>query len=369
MIKKYLSLILLAFFISAKKLVPDFQTICSPLSNKMTTLTNIKEEVEFSIQQSFESAKKSKDSFLGEGAKGLVLLVDTPLEKYPKVAIKYMTFSENTSLEIFLALEMGKRFNSPRLIACQFGDLENWPIPIYLVFEKLDGDLEDQQTRNCIKKINKNDRLFIYKKMLLEIYDLYQFGYLHNDIKPANFVYSKDMNIPYLTDFGLASDISEELPIAGSPYFVSPGRFLHEGVSQKHDLYSWAMTVVFIESNAANLNDCTLFYKTKWSINNPFSLSRRLDPEGFLGTRTPEFKVSLVNNVIDILQPVYGNYVDSDHSSVDVYINFTSLIAAIISYDEFKGGYFDVIIAIIRFIADFYNLENENFIKEKLITI
>lgn len=75
-----------------------------------------------------------------------------------------------------------------------------------MVFELLGPNLEDL-FRYCDNRFSLKTTLMLMHQLLHRVEGLHAAGYLHRDIKPENFLLgtSKQGNIVYMTDFGLAA--------------------------------------------------------------------------------------------------------------------------------------------------------------------
>lgn len=76
----------------------------------------------------------------------------------------------------------------------------------FIVLDYIDGgDLEDPIMRDRLF-VGDNERVrYVFNRMLIAVGDVHAYGYHHRDIKPGNFLATKDLDRVYITDFGLCS--------------------------------------------------------------------------------------------------------------------------------------------------------------------
>lgn len=351
--------------------IPHYEKVCSPIAPKLkllsdgeasavedTSLDGSAAVLDLNLVQEYNAAIKA--SKIGEGTSGKVVQISTPLRRFPQVAVKMMEVTGSTNEEITLNRVMGKTGHAPKLIACQHGPYESWPVPIYVVQELGDWDLESQEARRTLQTLPLASRLYIYKRMLQALITLWGFGYMHNDVKPANFVADRDFNRVYLIDFGSASLTTDPLKTNGSPFFISPGKFTQEKVSQKHDLYSWAVTVALLESPVTSQDDSAIF-KNNESMWRYIGAKPRLPNSCFLAARTDACKRQMHENVISVLVSAgYGPFIERvDKKDLYDFNSFSTLIGEIIEYDQFNGDFLSVSTVVSGMMAQEQNKQNE----------
>lgn len=317
------------FILNAIVCFPSYKKICSELSDEIVLELNKKITFEFDLPAKFDSGLVK-----GEGVNGKVVQIDLPFEEFTTGAVKRIKINEHTSKEIYLIKEMGELDFSPKLISCHYEtDIVFEPM-IYIVMEVKKFDLGDLQTRKKFKALEPKKRLYHYYTILKAIAKLWDLGFVHNDIKPGNFLLDEKLERIYLIDFGIASRIHSTLNPCGTAFFIAPDKFLKVPANQKMDLYSWAMSIGFLEGNLVEepINSDLVSNKS-------FKIKfweKSLSQDCFTKKRSEDCKTKLFDNIIKILKPIYGDYIEKETPHSMLYPNFTTFIASIILYDDFS---------------------------------
>lgn len=90
---------------------------------------------------------------------------------------------------------------------------------------------------------SKQDAVRILSDMAKALHDLRSKSIIHNDIKPANILYSRETG-GVLIDFGLASYDGDPISVAGTPWYVAP-EYLDRG-KRGAAADTWALGVVML---------------------------------------------------------------------------------------------------------------------------
>lgn len=331
--------------------IPDFESYCTLISPVITILPEFEVAdgelappplvtLDFDLEKEY---KKEEAKIIGQGTSGKVVPLVLPFENPMKVAVKKIKVTGSTPEELHLTRLMGRAKMGPRLISCQHDPTNLWPITMYIVLSMGHFDLDSQDARKALKKLEAPERVQVYKKMLSAVRVLWSLGFIHNDIKPANFVADEKLNLIWLIDYGSVSQITEPLPTNGSPPFMSPGKFTNAAVSPVHDLYSWAMSVAYLESDISKLQDSTLLNDddSYWKF---VGLKGKLPQTCFVQERTSACRSKLVTNAIKILtERGFGPYIEwKTIKSQNYRINLTTLIGEIIWFDGFSATHEEV---------------------------
>ena len=129
----------------------------------------------------------------------------------------------------------------------------------YLIMDLLGGEdmsnLRDRARRQCgVRLVPLPVTIFCMKQMLLCLKDLHGRGYIHRDVKPANFVRkSKDSTSFCVIDFGLTKQYlnkngeiipkRDKVEFRGTTMYASPRTIAKEEQSPRDDLYSLAFVL------------------------------------------------------------------------------------------------------------------------------
>ena len=85
--------------------------------------------------------------------------------------------------------------------------------------------------------------IWLGKQMAAGLSVVHEYGYLHSDVKPSNFLLGANesgVTTLKIADFGIATSLRDELSSsrAGTPGYMSPEQIAGRGLSVKSDLYS-----------------------------------------------------------------------------------------------------------------------------------
>lgn len=125
-----------------------------------------------------------------------------------------------------------------------------------IVTSKYDCDLETLKNQQESKRFDLLSTLILGIHMLDCIKSLHNFGYIHNDIKPSNFVVKKG-SIIKLIDFGISQEIKDiaKLPknykselYIGTRNFMSINAHKRKRLSKRDDLWSLFFTLLYFNT-------------------------------------------------------------------------------------------------------------------------
>jgi len=192
------------------------------------------------IEEAFDDGVK-----LGAGSFGVVkegtLFV---FGDQKQIAIKRVIQSELDINEMYIMYRLGIRGAGPIFYGCQF-DHEH----VYIAQQLLARDLESEHFISAIKTKPITKVLDLYRQMFVQLKIMWEEGFVHNDIKPANMMTDENNETIYLIDFGMGQEVGTKQEPCGSPAFMSPKKFLLEGnVSIWDDIYSMALSIGVLEA-------------------------------------------------------------------------------------------------------------------------
>ena len=194
----------------------------------------------------------------GEGSFGSVVNISWPEKKF---SVKKMPLpdleNEESSLPYYEIQNLKKTQNSEYFLnffECLYDDRENEGF-LYILTETLFIDLS---ALDISEDLPQNEKLNLYKSLIKGLISLKNLNLVHNDIKPANIMFTDDkLNKVKLIDFGLSKNF-EKLNSNGSLYFMTFDKLLNGRVPAKYqsDLVALGVTIGIIEFDDDFLHEC-----------------------------------------------------------------------------------------------------------------
>ncbi|MCB9601471.1 MAG: protein kinase [Sandaracinus sp.] len=122
-----------------------------------------------------------------------------------------------------------------------FGDHDGAP---YFVMEYVDGTTLEEWLRRREEPIELGAVLKILDGVALALRAIHGTGTVHGDLKPANVLLTQDFRVR-LADFGLATDLTSDLELVGTPAYLSPERIRGDAVPPplrpRGDMYAFGV--------------------------------------------------------------------------------------------------------------------------------
>ena len=126
----------------------------------------------------------------------------------------------------------------------------------YIVFEKMDGDLEKLMNEKYKNGMSSNLIRKIFSQINSGLKDMLKKGQCHRDLKPSNILYSfiNEENTDFiikLCDFGLSTDLQSTFQYAsnvGTKLFKAPEVEKGKKYSNKCDLYSIGIILYYLKT-------------------------------------------------------------------------------------------------------------------------
>ncbi len=185
---------------------------------------------------------------LGQGGMGRVFAAFDETRQ-AHVALKTLMRPSRGSLaQLEHEFRIASALAHPNLVRLHefFSDGADW----FFTMELVDGETLPELLRKGFEE-SKLERVF--GELACAIAALHRAGIVHGDLKPSNFLISKETERVVLLDFGLArpvGDLALELA-GGTPLYMSPEQLAGAEVTEASDWYSFG--VVLFEALTGNL--------------------------------------------------------------------------------------------------------------------
>jgi casein kinase I family protein HRR25 len=210
---------------------------------------------------------------IGCGGYGDIYMVcDTQSDQAFAMKVEYVQPGKKTSLQDelqFLCAVQGSPFY-PKLIT--FGQKNGIQ---YIVIELLGPNLSSLRKYMSDGKFKLGTFLKIALQTLIIIEDFHNNGFIHNDIKPANFLLRPNSkSFLALTDFGLctvAKGDGKRIGFHGTKIYAGPNAHLNKELTTVDDLFGWFYTILEIYSGTLpwrGISDENEIFRKKQQIKN-----------------------------------------------------------------------------------------------------
>lgn len=180
--------------------------------------------------------RSSEEVDFGERALKVVDYIPNPENE------KEMTYLECLDQELKILIELGSK-NPLHLVSLNDCVRDNENRKLYIIMEKLEHTLNNPTFLNDFSSRPLVEVAGIFNQMGLAVKIFHDNGFLHNDIKPNNFmVGSESLRIIKLIDYGLSSGVEKPV-FSGTPIFKAPERYTKDYQSSfKSDIFSLGVT-------------------------------------------------------------------------------------------------------------------------------
>lgn len=253
-------------------LVPDFS------KGKKSMEKSSNEEKIVDISQRYEIFP---DEVLGSGQFGIVYGAKHIINKHD-VAIKVVDktkFKEKQEAQLKNEVSILQNIDHPGVVNLEF--VHESPDKIYVVMEKLKGDMLEMILSSVNSKLTERTTKFLVYQILMSLKYLHDNNIVHCDLKPENVLLASSSPFPQvkLCDFGFAKIIGEKSfrrSIVGTPAYLAPEVLKNKRYNRSLDMWSVGVilyvslsgTFPFNEDEDINdqiHNAAFMFPKVPWS--------------------------------------------------------------------------------------------------------
>lgn len=134
------------------------------------------------------------------------------------------------------------------------------PEKIYVVMEKLKGDMLEMILSSTRGRLNERVTKFLITQILVALKHLHNQNIVHCDLKPENVLLSSNAEFPQvkLCDFGFARIIGEKSfrrSVVGTPAYLAPEVLRNKGYNRSLDMWSVGVIIYVSLSGTFPFNE------------------------------------------------------------------------------------------------------------------
>ncbi|CAG0912223.1 unnamed protein product [Notodromas monacha] len=209
------------------------------------------------ITQLYEIAA---EEVLGSGQFGVVYGGVNRKNKRP-VAIKIIDktrFPHKNDLQLKNEVSILQNISHPGIVILE--SMYETPERIYVVMEKLKGDMLEMILSSPIGRLSERTTRFLITQILVALKHLHSKNIVHCDLKPENVLLSEDTEFPQvkLCDFGFARIIGEKSfrrSVVGTPAYLAPEVIRNKKYNRSLDMWSVGVIVYVSLSGTFPFNE------------------------------------------------------------------------------------------------------------------
>ncbi|XP_037046923.1 serine/threonine-protein kinase D3 isoform X2 [Bradysia coprophila] len=265
----------------------------------MMPVTRTSSEAEENVQDIGKLYQIFADEVLGSGQFGIVY-GGLHRKTHREVAIKVIDkLRFPTKQEAQLKNEVAILQN---ISHCGVVNLERMfenPEKIYVVMEKLKGDMLEMILSSQRGKLSERVTKFLITQILVALKHLHSKNIVHCDLKPENVLLSSDAEFPQvkLCDFGFARIIGEKSfrrSVVGTPAYLAPEVLRNKGYNRSLDM--WSVGVIIYVSLSGT-----------FPFNEDEDINDQIQNAAFMYPSSPWKEISsdaidLINNLLQVKQ-------------------------------------------------------------------
>lgn len=224
------------------------------------TLTGQSSEYEENVQDISQIYQIYADEVLGSGQFGIVY-GGVHKKTHRDVAIKVIDkLRFPTKQEAQLKNEVAILQNISHCGVVNLERMFETPEKIYVVMEKLKGDMLEMILSSPRGRLNERVTKFLITQILIALKHLHSKNIVHCDLKPENVLLSTDSEFPQvkLCDFGFARIIGEKSfrrSVVGTPAYLAPEVLRNKGYNRSLDMWSVGVIIYVSLSGTFPFNE------------------------------------------------------------------------------------------------------------------
>lgn len=217
-------------------------------------------ELEENVQDISKLYQIYADEVLGSGQFGIVY-GGAHRKSHREVAIKVIDkLRFPTKQEAQLKNEVAILQNISHCGVVNLERMFETPEKIYVVMEKLKGDMLEMILSSTRGKLNERVTKFLITQILIALKHLHSKNIVHCDLKPENVLLSTDSEFPQvkLCDFGFARIIGEKSfrrSVVGTPAYLAPEVLRNKGYNRSLDMWSVGVIIYVSLSGTFPFNE------------------------------------------------------------------------------------------------------------------
>lgn len=236
------------------------QFSCVLFSTFVLSISGASSENEENVQDISKLYQIYADEVLGSGQFGIVY-GGVHKKTHREVAIKVIDkLRFPTKQEAQLKNEVAILQNISHCGVVNLERMFETPEKIYVVMEKLKGDMLEMILSSARGKLNERVTKFLITQILIALKHLHSKNIVHCDLKPENVLLSSDAEFPQvkLCDFGFARIIGEKSfrrSVVGTPAYLAPEVLRNKGYNRSLDMWSVGVIIYVSLSGTFPFNE------------------------------------------------------------------------------------------------------------------
>lgn len=312
--------------------------VCEKTSNDVKLYKGTQKKI-FNLKSAFTISTIK----LGQGGFGVVKQVNFGLFDIPIIAVKQIIRHKFDVKELETIVNLNEINVGPKFYFCQYDDHH-----VYIAQEIMFKTITNPFVRLYYYRAKCSQFLQMARGLFLEINQMFDMGYVHNDIKGDNIMVNRKINRFTLIDFGVVSKTSQFLKARGTLKYMSPRKWINKNyeVIPLDDYYSLA--IVLAQMNIPYSTNILFLKRDKYD--NLVKVHQDCWDTVFL----QKCQDVLEQNVVTIMSEAnFGKYQTEATDLNKEKINFTTLLGKMIKFWDFPFTYEETIEIIDRLILEF----------------